>query len=93
MKTICLEWTDCNTEETRDHEGTSYTVEVYPEGKYNAETAFYYDADGKLAFVEVREFITESGTTIPASFYTINVIDTNVDESMLDRSAYTVKEG
>ena len=81
------------TEETRDYEGASYAVEVYPEGKYNAETAFYYGADGKLAFVEVKEFTMESGTTIPASFFTINAIDTNVDESMLDRSAYTINEG
>ena len=81
------------TEETRDYEGASYAVEVYPEGKYNAETAFYYGADGKLAFIEVREYTTESGTTIPASFFTIKAIDTNVDESMLDRSAYTINEG
>ena len=81
------------TEETRDYEGASYAVEVYPEGKYNAETAFYYGADGKLAFIEVREYTTESGTTIPASFFTIKAIDTNVDESMLDRSAYSINEG
>ena len=81
------------TEEMREHEGTTYSAEVYPEGKYNAETTFFYDTDGKLVFIEVKAFTTESGTEIPASFYTINAIDTNVDESAFDTSAYTIKEG
>ena len=81
------------TEEMREHEGTTYSAEVYPEGKYNAETTFFYDTDGKLVFIEVKAFTTESGTEIPASFYTINAIDTNVDESVFDTSAYTIKEG
>ena len=79
-------------EETREYEGASYTVEVYPEGKYNGETAFYYDKDGKLAYVDVKSYTLETGTEVPASFYTVRSIDTDVDESMLDMSAYTVEE-
>ena len=80
------------TEETREYDGASYTVEVYPEGKYNGETAFYYDAEGTLTYVEVKSYTTESGTEVPASFYTIHSIDTNVDESVLDMSAYTIEQ-
>jgi hypothetical protein len=79
------------TEETRDYEGESYTVEVYPEGKYNGETAFYYDKDGKLAYVDIKSY-TAGSTEVPAQFFTIKSIDNKVDESTLDMSAYTIEE-
>ena len=79
------------TEETREHEGVSYDVEVYPEGKYNAETAFYYDTEGKLVYVDVKAYTTEAGTEIPASFYTVHAMDAEVDASALDMSGYKVE--
>ncbi|MBP3880517.1 MAG: hypothetical protein J6D46_09405 [Lachnospiraceae bacterium] len=79
------------TKETREHEGVSYDVEVYPEGKYNAETAFYYDTEGKLVYVDVKAYTTEAGTEIPASFYTVHAMDAEVDASALDMSAYKVE--
>ncbi len=76
------------TVETREVDGVSYTVEVYPGSDYLAEAAFYFDDTGRLAYIlEGAPVIMPS---LGEAFYTINAIDAAVDESLFDISAYTV---
>ncbi len=76
------------TTETRDVEGKSCTALVYPEKGYDAEAVFCFDESGNLVY------ILESAPVVMPSlgetFYTIFAIDTAVDESLFDISAYTV---
>lgn len=84
------------TEETREWNGASYTAEVFPGGDYSAETAFYFDDNNQL--VCVIESLVE-GTSYAESLkdvgevrYAIQTLDTSVDESLFDFSAYTIIE-
>ena len=70
--------------ETREVDGVSYTVEVYP-ADGGTEVAFYFDESGRLACVR-----NDSISSLGELFYTVNAIDTEVDESLFDISAYTV---
>ena len=72
--------------ETREVDGVSYTVEVYPTDD-GTENAFYFDASGRLVYLR-----NDSIKSLGELFYTIYTIDTEVDESLLDLSAYTVIE-
>lgn len=72
------------TVETREVDGVSYTVEVYP-ADGGTEVAFYFDESGRLACVR-----NDSISSLGELFYTVNTIDTEVDESLFDISAYTV---
>lgn len=79
-------WADSSgfTVETREVDGVSYTVEVYP-ADGGTEVAFYFDESGHLACVR-----NDSISSLGELFYTIYAIDTEVDESLFDISAYTV---
>lgn len=70
--------------ETREVDGVSYTVEVYP-ADGGTEVAFYFDDSGHLACVR-----NDSISSLGELFYTVYAIDTEVDESLFDISAYTV---
>ncbi len=76
------------TTETREVEGVSYTVEVYPGSGYTAEAAFYFDAEGRLAYIQ--ESAPEAMPSLGEAFYTVNLIDTEVDESLFDLSGYEI---
>ena len=79
---------DC-TEETREVDGVSYSVEVFPAQDYTPETAYYFDGDGKLVHIlsGAPVMMPELGET----FYTIHGVDTAVDESLFDLSGYAIE--
>lgn len=80
--------TDC-TEETREVDGVSYSVEVFPAQDYTPETAYYFDGDGKLVHI-----LTGAPVMMPElgeTFYTIHGVDTAVDESLFDLSGYAIE--
>lgn len=79
---------DCS-EETREVDGVSYSVEVFPAQDYTPETAYYFDGDGKLVHIlsGAPVMMPELGET----FYTIHVMDTAVDESLFNLSGYTIE--
>ena len=81
--------TDC-TEETREVDGTSYSVEVFPAEDYTPETAFYFDGDGKL--VHILEGAPVLMPDMGETFYTIHAVDTAADESLFDLSGYTIEK-
>jgi len=64
--------------ETRELDGVSYEVEVFPVYKLRPETAFYFDEEGKLVRIE------EGDSTV----YTVQIIDDSVDVSLFDLSDY-----
>ena len=70
--------------ETREVDGASYAVEVYP-GDEGTEYAFYFDESGHLVYVR-----NDTIKSLGELFYTVNAIDSVVDETLLDISAYTV---
>ena len=70
--------------ETREVDGVSYTVEVYP-GDEGTEYAFYFDESDRLVYVR-----NDTIKSLGELFYTIHAIDSEVDETLLDISAYTV---
>ncbi len=72
--------------ENREVDGIAYTVEVYPTDN-GTENAFYFDDSGRLVYVH-----DDSIQIVGDRFITINTIDSEVDESLLDLSAYTVIE-
>ena len=77
------------TEETRDLEGITYDVEVFPaESDYDTEAAFYFDSEGRLVYVAESARVVDI-MEIGESFYTIHAIDDAVDEAVFDISAYT----
>ena len=80
------------TEETREVEGVSYTVEVFPATEYTPEAAFYFDADGGLAYYLEGPPVIETTVELGESFYTVHAIDAAVDETLFDVSGYTVAE-
>ena len=70
--------------ETREVDGVSYTVEVYP-GDEGTEYAFYFDESGRLVYLR-----NDTIKLLGELFYTVYVIDSEVDESLFDISAYTI---
>ena len=78
-------------EETRDVDGKSYTVDVYPADDYHPETAFYFNEDGSLACCQQSAW-TYNGTEMGEIFYTISSIDGSADESLFDISGYSIEE-
>lgn len=70
--------------ETREVDGASYTVEVYP-ADGGTEVAFYFDESGRLSYVR-----NDSISSLGELFYTVSAIDSEVDESLFDISAYTI---
>ncbi len=64
--------------ETRDLDGVSCEVEVFPVYKLRPETAFYFNEDGDLIRID------EGDSTV----YTVETIDDAIDASLFDLSAY-----
>ena len=77
-------------EEEREAEGVSYSADVYPRTDHQAETAFLFAGDGQLAFCIKGAPVVEAAPAIGESFYTVEAIDSEVDESLFDISAYTI---
>ena len=77
------------TEETREVEGRSYRVEVYPAESYQGESAFYFDDQGQLAFY-LESPSEDASMDLGESFYTIYEISDHVNDSLLDISGYTI---
>ncbi len=77
------------TQEEREMDGETYSVEVYPGSEYQGETAFYYDGDGNLKYcVEgASPAVADYGETT----YTIEGIDDSVDETLFDLSGYDIE--
>lgn len=80
------------TEEERELEGTTYSVDVYPETEYQSETIVYFDGDDQPVFCSKAAPVIETAVDIGESFYTVEVIDDQVDESLFDVSAYNISE-
>ena len=80
------------TEETREMDGASYTVEVFPATDYTPEAAFYFDDAGQLAYYIAGAPVIESAIEIGESVYTIHTIDDAVDEALFDISGYEISE-
>lgn len=80
------------TEETREVDGVSYTVEVYeaPDEDQSA-CAFYFDDEGELAYV-LESPAVSADTDAGESFYTVRAIDGEVDEALFDISGYDIEE-
>ena len=79
---------DCS-EETREVDGVSYSVEVFPAQDYTPETAYYFDGDGKLVHIlsGAPVMMPELGET----FYTIHGVDEEPDESLFNLSGYAIE--
>lgn len=80
------------TEEDREFEGKAYPAEVYPETEYRAETIFYFEEDGSLAYCTTATSPIELAAYIGESVFTVEIIDTTIDDSLFDISAYTIKQ-
>lgn len=80
------------TLETREVDGQSYSVELFPApSAYQSDAAFYFDASGRLAFY--LESQPEGSTlSIGDSFYIVESIDTEVDDALFDISGYKIEE-
>lgn len=78
------------SEEKREIDGVSYTVEVFPAVDYNAEIAFYFDDAGQLVHVlkGAPVIMPELGET----FYTVRGIDGAVNEALFDITGYEITE-
>ena len=79
---------DCS-EETREVDGVSYSVEVFPAQDYTPETAYYFDGDRKL--VHILSGAPVMMPDLGETFYTIHGVDTAVDESLFDLSGYAIE--
>ncbi len=77
--------------ETREVDGASYTVEIFPaQSEYQTAGAFYFRDDGTLAYY--LETPAEASTLdIGESFYTVYAIDGAVDDALFDISGYTIE--
>ena len=78
------------TTETREVDGVTYTVDIYPAGSYEAEGAFYFDDAGNLVRYVEGPPVIETGIDIGESVYTIESIDTAVNEALFDISGYQI---
>ncbi len=79
------------TEEERMVDGVSYTAEVFPAGEYKLEAVFCFDEEGSLKYYIEGAPVGESSIDIGESVYTVNTIDSKLDESLFDISAYAIK--
>ena len=79
------------TQETRDLDGVSYTVELFPERGNTPEAAFYFKDDGQLAFCFKGAPVVETAVEIGETAYTIHTIDQAVNEDLFDISGYTIR--
>jgi hypothetical protein len=78
------------TVETREFNGVSCTVEVFPATAYDPEAAFYFDAAGQLVgFIEAAP-VNPSIVDIGESVFTVRLIDSAVNEALFDISGYTI---
>lgn len=80
------------TEETREIDGVTYDVEYFPAGENTSECTFYFDESGRLFYIEKGAPVIEELADIGESTYTINAIDTEVDETLFDISGYEITE-
>ena len=78
------------TVETREADGKTFKVEVFPEQDYVAEAAFYYNDAGQLAHVLVGAPVL--APDMGETFYTVYAIDEAVNDSLFDISGYTITE-
>ena len=78
------------TAEAREVDGVSYTVELFPATSTAAEAAFYFRADGQLAFCYKGAPVVETGVEIGETVYTVYAIDGAVNEDLFDISGYTI---
>lgn len=78
------------TEEARELDGVSCTVEVYPATEYKPEIAFYFAPDGSLLRVVEGPPVVETAAEIGESVYTVLGMDTSVDDALFDISAYQI---
>lgn len=75
--------------EIREVDGVAYLVEVFPTTVTSSRCAFYFDADGRLAYV--LEDAPATNPELGESFYTIESIDDKLDDSLFDLSGYTLE--
>ncbi len=77
------------TLEIRELDGAYYAVEVYPQTVYASGCAFFYDTEGRL--VHVLEDAPAVKPDMGETFYTIESIDGELDETLFDLSGYTIE--
>ncbi len=75
-------------ETQQELEGVSYTVDLYPATDESPDTAFYFTADGQLAFCYKGAPVIETAVEIGETVYTVYAIDEAVNEELFDISAY-----
>ena len=80
------------TEETRELDGVTCQVYVYPATDYQAEASFWFDEEGNLVRYEEGAPVIETTIELGESVYTVGGIDTAVDESLFDISGYQPAE-
>ena len=90
IETHALE-ADCHTE-TKDENGGMLTVVSYPASGYEPEASSWFDGEGKLVRYEEGAPVIDIGFEIGESVYTVESIDTAVDESLFDISGYQITE-
>ena len=80
------------TTETREEDGVTYTVDCYPATEYQPEGTFFFDGEGNLVRYVEGPPVIETTIDIGESVYTVESIDTAVDESLLDISGYQITQ-
>lgn len=80
------------TNETRNLDGVTCTIDVYPASGYEAEAAFYFDEEGDLVRLVEGPPVIDVGVEIGESVYSIESIDTAVDESLFEITGYHITE-
>ena len=79
------------TTETRDLDGTSCQVEIFPATAYQAEQEFYFDGQGNLIFC--REAAREDAElNLGEITYTVHAIDGAVDSTLFELAGYQLAE-
>ena len=78
--------------ETKDENGGMITVVTYPASGFEPEASFWFDGEGKLVRYEEGAPVIDIGFEIGESVYTVESIDTAVDESLFDISGYQITE-
>lgn len=80
------------TEETRELDGVSCAVEVFPATEYTPGIAFYFDDAGQLVYCVKGAPVVESAIEIGETVYTVHAVDGAVDEGLFDISGYDITE-